>query len=88
MTYALFVLTPAPGSDMIPPIVHEGFGEDVKNIPLQSADSLLLSRYCWQLDLSSDRVALEMLIAAAQRVGGTYRYVVTDEQLKWTYSDG
>ena len=88
MAYALFVLTPAPGSNMIPPSVHEGFADDVKDIPLQSTNSILLSRYCWQLDLNADRAALEMLMAAAKKAGGTYRYLITDEQLKWTYSDG
>lgn len=86
MTYALFVLTPEPGFDMIPPSVHEGFADDVKDIQLKGQDSLLLSRYCWQIDLCTDRVALDMLIAAAQKAGGTYRYVITEEQLEWTHS--
>lgn len=86
MAYALFVLTPEIGADMIPPSVHEYFAENVKDIQLQGTDSLLLSRYCWELDLCTDRVALDMLISAAQKAGGTYRYVITEEQLKWTYT--
>jgi hypothetical protein len=86
MAYAIIVLTPAIGADMIPPSVHEYFADNVKDIQLQSSDSLLLSRYCWELDLRTDRVALDMLISAAQKAGGTYRYVITEEQLKWMHT--
>lgn len=86
MPYVLFVVTPAPGLDTIPLRTWEQFAQEISTLSLQSAESKLLNRGCWQLDLSSDGAAFHSLITAAKEAGASYRYLLTEGPLSWVHS--
>ncbi len=83
MPYALFVVTAAPGTDMILPRAWEEFARSVETISMQSSESVLLGRGCWQLDLNSDGPALHALIAAAKEANLSCRYLLAENLFSW-----
>lgn len=86
MSYALFLIAPAPGSKEIPIKPWKEFVNKIDNFQLKGENSQLLAKGVWQLSLNEDSPRLHELIIAATEARLQFRYVITSDQLSWIYS--
>ncbi len=86
MSYALFLIAPDPGSDIIDRNKWEQFSQTASTLKLTSENSQMLSRGLWQLDLNNDAQHFHQLITAATTAGLEFRYMIASDRFSWVYS--